>query len=222
MQNRGAMQYLQASKYYKRFVFVITNIIIIAFLCQSIVWAQGGAPLPIQGTSKSPVINPTEILPLDINLLPSVAEISVPEDLAKIQDRFQGNNGKIVIHIQDSHANYEAQKNYAQALERVVTPHFNGSKKLMAMEGAEGPLDVTLFKTIPDKKIQSTVVDYFMKNGYLNGAEYFAIYGSNDLVLYGVEEMKLYQENLEVFRLAQEMKPVIANLMAELQEALAK
>ena len=113
------MKHLQANKYYKLSVFLITNIIVIAFLCQSIAWAQGGVSPTIQQVSTAQTNLSNKNISLSLKTLPLVNEISVPENLGKIQQRFQGNKERIVIHIQDSHANYEAQKNYAGILQKL-------------------------------------------------------------------------------------------------------
>jgi len=79
---------------------------------------------------------------------------------------------------------------------------------------------VTRFKTVPDERIKRTVAGYFLKNGLFNGAEYFTIFGPDDVLLYGVEDAGLYKDNLEVFREAQEIRPAVQNQIDQLRQRL--
>jgi hypothetical protein len=50
--------------------------------------------------------------------------ISVSNEIATVLDRFSGSNEKLVIHIQDSHANFQVQSNYAKTIESIIKTHF--------------------------------------------------------------------------------------------------
>ena len=204
---------------YRILAHIITYIIIICFSCQNYVWAQG-TPMSIQGTSSINLQNSREIMPLIKNSFPSVDDLSVPADFGMIKERQSGNNGKIVIHIQDSHANYEAQANHAKLLGHLTKMYFNDGKKLVAVEGASGPLTAVRFKTVPDQEVKKIVIDHYFKNALFNGAEYFSIFAADNVELYGIEEIALYKENLAVFRQAQETKPVVLACLKKLRTGL--
>ena len=51
------------------------------------------------------------------NVIPPPEEISLPSELGVIDKFSKGKNGKLIIHIQDAHANLTAQKNIARIIE---------------------------------------------------------------------------------------------------------
>lgn len=122
-------------------------------------------------------------------------KITIAENIGRVKEIFKGNDGRLVINIQDAHCNFEAQTNISQILDGLVK---NGLS-LVALEGAEGEIDTSLFTEFPDKEIRKEVAVYFMKKGKINGAEYFAIISENPPQLYGVETKEYYLTNLSTF-----------------------
>ena len=205
-------------KKYKTINSILICIIIISFLYQSIVYAQG----EVIGKSsiKFPLVEPTPLADFNINQAANLRDLQIPKSLGEVQEFHQGNNGKLIIHIQDVHAHYEAQKNYAKIM-RSITDLMPEQKVLVALEGASGPLTVEIFKIVPDSKMKLQIADYYLKNGLLNGAEYYSIFADKDINLYGVEDEAIYQENLQVFREAQELKPRVLEYLGLLEKELS-
>ncbi len=202
---------------YRVFLRIITYTVIFCFLSQSYVQAQG----PIQTTIQAPQTKLTDIAAHDLildTMLPNVNDLQIPENMGKIQERYPGNHGKLIVHIQDSHAHYQAQQNCARILEWLAANSLNGGRKLLAVEGAAGPLTTKMFRNIPEEKIKQAVSDYFLKHAYINGAEYFTIFSQANVLLYGVEDEKLYRQNLAAFRQAQESKKDIWPYIKQLQQ----
>lgn len=51
----------------------------------------------------------------------------------------------------------------------------------------------------PQDNVKKEVSMYLVKEGKLTGAEYVAITGDHELKLYGVEDIRLYMDNLKAF-----------------------
>ena len=101
-------------------------------------------------------------------------QITVPQDFGTIHEKriFQRKNTPLILHIQNAHANYEAQKNISHLLKTLQDQY--GITNVF-VEGAIGKTDVSLFRAIPKKDLLKNVINSYMKEAKLNGAEGYAI-----------------------------------------------
>ncbi|HPM43531.1 MAG TPA: hypothetical protein PLV52_06850, partial [Candidatus Omnitrophota bacterium] len=109
----------------------------------------------------------------------------------------QPRNDSVVIHIQDAHCNYAAQHRIADIV-GYLNKEFGVNK--VNLEGGAGNYDLSVFTSIADKDIRRKVSDYFVEEGLLSGAEYFASNNTGKVVLHGLEDPKLYMANLNIYR----------------------
>src|SRR5574341_2648009 len=56
-----------------------------------------------------------------------------------------------------------------------------------------------MFADIPDDKTRQTLLEWFLKKGFVSGSEYAASLDKN-ITLYGVEEKQLYFDDLDAFQ----------------------
>ena len=126
----------------------------------------------------------------------SINDISIPEKIGSIKKRYKGKNGKLVIHIQDAHCNYEVQTNISKMLENLSKTH---NINIVSVEGADGFIDISYFKALQDVEMLKKFANSSLKKGELTGAEFLAITKDYPIKLYGVENQELYDENLNVF-----------------------
>ncbi|MDD5465791.1 MAG: hypothetical protein PHP73_05580 [Candidatus Omnitrophica bacterium] len=106
------------------------------------------------------------------------------------------NLDKTIIHIQDAHCNYEAQKNMAQLLDYLVKEQ---NLKLIMVEGGSGNVNLEFLRNYADKKAREGVADKYLKLGKISGEEYLDIVADYPLDLYGIEDEALYEAHLDVF-----------------------
>ncbi|GEM_PF-2873167 len=149
----------------------------------------------------------------------SIDNISVSKDVGAIKARHKGKNGKLIIHLQDAHCNYEAQQNIAKILEHLVK-HYGVN--FVAVEGADGIVDTGWFKAFPDAEIRKEVADYFMKKGEITGAEFLSITSDYPFTIYGAEDRKYYIENLNSFLESYPYKEEFHKYYANIKTALQK
>jgi len=123
-------------------------------------------------------------------------KIIVAENMGRIKEIFKGQDNRLIINIQDAHCNLEAQTNISNILDVLAKQY---GLTFVALEGSAGELDPSLFTTFPDDDIRKEVAAYFLKQGKINGAEYFAITSKNPARLYGVETKEYYLKNLTAF-----------------------
>lgn len=101
-----------------------------------------------------------------------------------------------VVHIQDVHAQYEAQKNIASAIDVLSVTH-ETPRLLVGLEGAQGAFFLDAFRTFPDKETLVDVSDAFLKKNILTGAEYAALVAAHGVDLWGVEDRALYGRHVK-------------------------
>ncbi|MFH1415288.1 MAG: phosphoglycerate kinase, partial [Elusimicrobiota bacterium] len=118
--------------------------------------------------------------------------IDIPIEYGKVIGRHtaRGSDRQVII-IQDLHANYEVQKNVRDILQ-YIDNNFGISK--IGLEGSSSQVDTSLLASIPDEEIKTDVIDYFMKKGYVTGAEAYAGY-NNISALEGLETASLYEQD---------------------------
>ncbi|MFH1837195.1 MAG: hypothetical protein ABH862_03675 [Candidatus Omnitrophota bacterium] len=129
----------------------------------------------------------------------------LPHDLGYITDSWttdehQTPNNKprtTVIHIQDTHCSYEAQKKISD-----IIAYFNENYDIdtVNLEGGSRNYDFSVFEKIRDKEIRRKVCDYFVQKGLVSGGEYYAINNPGEVQLWGMEDKKEYFNNLNAYR----------------------
>jgi len=182
----------------KKWIRTIACVLVVTFIHQDIVWAQGGTPT-WWTRAQNNVINK----PLLNNKLN--ANISIPRDLAVTKEVYNSPNrqtGKpanrqTIINIQDAHASLSAQESIVSILDNLVT---NYDLKLVAIEGSSGYIDTSILKTFPDESIRKKTAQYLMSKGKMSAGEFFSITSNKPIALYGIEDKPLYETNVEEFK----------------------
>ncbi|MFH0764592.1 MAG: hypothetical protein V1927_06270, partial [Candidatus Omnitrophota bacterium] len=123
----------------KRWIRIIALALIVAFINQDIVWAQGGTPA---WSKPAPSSNPPQSNQVRI------ARITIPKDVAVTKEVYNSSQRttedgrrKTIINIQDAHASLTAQESISSILDSLVT---NYDLKLVAIEGSSGYIDTSI------------------------------------------------------------------------------
>ena len=99
----------------------------------------------------------------------------IPAEFGKISDTIlhPSSGSPILIHIQEAHANYDAQKNIRSILQHLSQ---NYGIRLVLLEGAGNKLQPELFRFFPkDAELQQAVNEKLLQAGELTGAEVFLL-----------------------------------------------
>ena len=124
--------------------------------------------------------------------------VTIPETFGNIEEVFQGSqNSPLIVHIQNVHANYEAQVNIKNILSHLVDKE---GFSLIQLEGAVSKLDPTILRPSYLKEANLKLVDFLMREGRITGADAFAVETDKPVELYGIEDYSLYMENLKTFK----------------------
>lgn len=135
----------------------------------------------------------------------SAGTFTLPQELGYVQEAADvPGSVRTVIHIQDAHCNYAAQKSISEILNYLIGEY--GVYAVNCEGGAEG-YDLSPFTDIPEKEIREKTSDFFVKEGVVSAAEYFAVNNPEKVKLWGVEDPDLYIKNLKVYRDSIAYKP---------------
>ncbi|MBU3760157.1 MAG: hypothetical protein FGM27_09575, partial [Candidatus Omnitrophica bacterium] len=158
----------------------------------------------------------------------SQAGFTVPADLGVLREYRAASNADapFVIHIQDAHANVDAQKSI-QGLLGWLSRQPEGERMTVYLEGASGsihPEYLRLFGEYPE--INEAVVQDLASKGELNGVELYAWEGfkkgltAEAFRVEGVEQADLYRDNLTTYREILARQDSIAGLLSPLNKKL--
>lgn len=126
----------------------------------------------------------------------SLSALTLSSELGKIQKTLPGSNGKTVYLVQEAHVDYEAQKALVRVLEAILVQE---SVKLILVEGGWGDVSLTEMRGYGKLEERKKIADKYLTQGKISAEEYLDIAGEHEFELWGVEDPKLYGENLEAF-----------------------
>jgi hypothetical protein len=213
----------------KVIIQIITYVMVFSFIFEQYAWAQGQVQLPVVSC------NSIESL-IDVNLQKiDLQGFDIPEQFGKVKEVWEpdaeteivreqrlSKNNKTIIHIQDSHANYQAQMNVAKILECLSSRQssdishkvsdFNRQPKIfIAVEGAKGKVDTSILNNIENENVRYMLSDYLMKNGLMDGAEFYQTMqkkeNRDNFLIWGIEDKDIYLKNRDAFKELYKLKP---------------
>ncbi|GEM_PF-3780515 len=130
---------------------------------------------------------------------PVPAEINIPANLGQVVESYDpSGEGPEVVLIKDLHVNYEVQKNIKKIIE-AISRDYEVTKIGLEGDPAGKVIDTSLMASIPDEKVKTRVLEFFMQRGLIKGPEAYSIKNNNSVELFGLENNKLYQNNKESF-----------------------
>lgn len=126
-----------------------------------------------------------------------VAKVTVPDQYGSIAEVYSdGTNGKTIIHIQDAHVNYEAQKSLARLVEHLIK---NYGFKLILVEGGSKNDSLSYLREKGPIEVREEVADEFLRAGRISGEEYLDIASEYPMLIWGIEDKPLYDEGMRAF-----------------------
>ncbi|MBN1688582.1 MAG: hypothetical protein JW893_05740, partial [Candidatus Omnitrophica bacterium] len=128
--------------------------------------------------------------------IPESFQITIPEDLGKI-DHLESGSSKTIVHIQTAHGNFEAQKKIESLL------HYLKEKygfDLVLTEGASTKLQPDLIRFFPGRMdLTMAVAGDLAKKALVKGPELFLL-KEGEAEAYGIEDEEIYIANGDAFR----------------------
>jgi len=138
------------------------------------------------------------------------AEIQIPSEWGHISETFQGTNGKTLVLIQEAHVDYSAQKSIAEILKHLIE---NQSLRLILVEGGWDDMGLSFLRNYANPEARQEVAEKFLQDGMISAEEYLDVVSDFDMSLWGIEDPKLYEANMEAFlKIHAEQEQMIAAL----------
>ncbi|HPS36742.1 MAG TPA: hypothetical protein PLL75_03315, partial [Candidatus Omnitrophota bacterium] len=113
------------------------------------------------------IVRPAEV--------PSFLQIDIPSELATLDGLFEAPvspDPRLILHIQNAHANYGAQEKIKQLLQYLERTY---AIRTIFVEGASEDLNPDYLKMFPDRERNLKLADFLAKQGELTGAELFIL-----------------------------------------------
>ncbi len=188
-------------KYLQR---LFSSLVLIAFIATNSSFSAYGASSASPSSSAAPPA-----------LLAGVKSVTIPGEIGKIQESFQGKGDSVVVLIQDAHAIPDAQRNIQKLIEHFQKQY---GLNLIGVEGSAAELDPQIFRSFPDKKILKKIFEDYFEKGELTGATAAAIFSPANgpaAVFRGVEDWPLYEEGLGFYLKAMKSRPGFEKQLSE-------
>jgi len=150
----------------------------------------------------------------------SFFQIEIPEDLASVEEVYEApakQNPRVIMHIQNVHANYQAQVQVKKMLNYFYK---NYGFKIIFCEGAAEKMDSKYLELFPEKKDNLALADEMAKKGQLTGPELYLMDAPEDVQAIGIEQTDLYRGNYEAFKTVYKSKKNTDSFMRLLDSRL--
>jgi hypothetical protein len=153
--------------------------------------------------------------PYRISLSPAFGEVTRSYPTSDVSKRYPTLD---FIIIQDAHGSQQVQRSISHILKQLQTQHLLPER--IAVEGAMGPLDVSGLQRIPDRSLRKRTADELVAMGQMTGSMHFVVSQGRG-GLYGLENNRLYDTSVEMFRRSFRARLQLSRKLAQLEAALA-
>lgn len=120
-------------------------------------------------------------------------DIIIPDQYGTIIETHRGTNGKLIVHIQDAHMNYEGQKNAANILNSLIEDY---DLDLILLEGKVSDLNFNYIRARAPLEERIERADALLRKGKINGVNYLNIATEHRMTILGIEDKNLYDRNI--------------------------
>lgn len=178
-------------------------------------WEQHGK---IEDPSKAPAVVEEAAAKAPIQQVPLTLEnLRIPVQHGSIKETYASRE-PIILHIQDAHANYEAQKHLSAILEYLIQAH---GLSLVLVEGGSRNDSLSYMRTYAPMEKRKQVAEEFLKSGKISGENYLDLTSDYNFTVFGIEKPELYDQNMESFFNVEKVQPQALSAIQGFQQAVA-
>lgn len=176
-------------------------------------WEQHGK---IEDPNAAPQL-PEETLKAPAEPIPLTLEnLRIPVGHGSLKKTYAARE-PIIVHIQDAHANYEAQKHLSGILEYLIVTH---GLSLVLVEGGSRNDSLSYMRSYAPLAKRKEVAEEFLKSGKISGENYLDLTSDHNFTVYGIEMPELYDENMEAFLSVEKVQPPALNAIQGFHKAV--
>ncbi len=212
---RLALFYWDAKQAFTRHALTVGGILLLAvifFGLPKVAFAQG----------QQRALAASQSATLTANQSFSVPRLVLPRDLGHVSHVLPPTSStapssKLLILIQDAHVNYDAQQRLAKILDRLASTY---GVRLILVEGGEGDADLSYLRYQGSRAAQKELAEEYLKAGQLSGEEYFEIVSDYPMMLWGVEDQRLYDAHIELFLGVERLRETVGPPLRQLRQVV--
>ncbi|MFT5208163.1 MAG: hypothetical protein ACI9CF_001932, partial [Candidatus Omnitrophota bacterium] len=191
------------------------NKAIASLMALLLIAADMGYAAPIGSAPASLAVQRLSIEPLIAN--PSA--IQLPYEHVSVKDFHVGTSGKLIIHIQDAHANLSGQKSMAKALDALMTQYDLG---LVLVEGSDRNSSLDSIRKLAPLKEWKVIARRFLYDGLISGEEYLNLTTEHAMQIKGIEYRELYDDSIRAYAALVDKRKDILQYLYKSKQALEK
>jgi len=147
-----------------------------------------------------------------------LSAITIPSDHGYLGETHPPSNAKapIIVHIQEAHSNYGTQQHLVAILEDLI--HRYGVR-LILVEGGDGDVSLKYFRDYGSPEQRKQVAEKYLKAGILSAEEYLDITSDYPLILWGVEDRRLYHGNWQALQDGEPLRGSLKPFLTQIRQA---
>lgn len=158
---------------------------------QDIVWASPGPGVP--------PIQPAPAAAARLAIAPFVSDpsrLDLPLHAVTLQEVHAGTNGRLIIHIQDAHANLSGQQSLAKALDDLLGRY---DLPVVLVEGGSRDASLDAVRKLAPLKEWKIIARRFLYDGIISGEEYLNLTSERPMKISGAENQDLYDASVKAY-----------------------
>ncbi len=192
---------------------LLTFAVLFAFVSQQVAIAAPGLSLqPYTTTMNVAKYGLAEIIQ-------NPSKLQIPFENVTLKEIHKGTNGKLIIHIQDAHANYSGQMNLAKTLKHFMTKY---DTSLVLAEGSSKDVTLDEIKGLADSKTWAIAAKRLLMEGIISGEEYLNLTSPSPMKIMGIEYQSLYDEGLITYKELASKRSKILSYLHKIRASLQR
>lgn len=146
------------------------------------------------------------------------SSVTIPSEHGYLGDPHAGtkSGAPVIIHIQEAHANFDTQKHLVAILEHLIQRY---GVRLILVEGGTGDVSLRYFRDYGSPERRKQVADKYLRAGILSAEEYLDIVSEHPLILWGVEDRRLYHRNWQMMQDGELLRDSFTPFLTQVREA---
>jgi len=142
---------------------------------------------------------------------------ALPPRLGTVRDVLTAPGRRVVVHIQDAHAQAEAQQNIGEAVRSLSAA---GKVPVVGLEGTSGPMGLEAFAAFPYPDAVRDAADFLLSQGEISGPGHIALTGAAPAAFVGIDAPELYDANVDAYRRSRPLQNNFRQMLADRRQKL--
>ena len=147
------------------------------------------------------------------------SKIEFPFEYVAVQDVHQGQSGKLIIHIQDAHANLSGQQSLSKTLEHLMTRY---DLRLILVEGSARDSTLNNVRKLAPLKDWRIIARRLLFDGIISGEEYLNLTTDLSMKIIGVEYQNIYDDSIRAYAALLDQRKDILHYLYRAENALER